>query len=170
MREIILYIAQSVDGYIATEEGSVSWLSEYENPEYDFNSFYDTVDVCVMGRNTYKQVVTELAPNNWPYKGKETLVLSSHPIEDPNIQSLNVDELIEVINHIEGKVWVVGGSMLLRFFLENNWIDKMIITTIPILLGKGISLFEKIDNIQKYKIIKVDEYSNMVETTYKRLN
>lgn len=168
MREIILYIAQSIDGYIAKEDGSVDWLNDYSSTEYDFAQFFDSIDVCIMGRRTYEQVVTELAPGNWPYLGKEVFVLSSHKINDENIVSLNVDELIEMIDHLEGKVWVIGGSMLLRFFLENDFIDKMMITTIPILLGKGINLFTQIDKIQKYKIISTTNYNGMVEVIYER--
>lgn len=168
MREIILYVAQSIDGYIAREDGSVDWLNPYNNSEFDFASFFDSIDICIMGRRTYEQIVYSLAPENWPYTGKEVIVLSSQKIEDENITSMNVDELLETVEHSTGKIWIVGGSMLLRFFLENNLIDKMMITTIPILLGKGISLFTQIDAEQTYKVSKVNDYSGLIEVTYER--
>jgi len=168
MREIILYIAQSMDGYIARENGSVKWLDDYHDTELDFAGFFDSIDVCVMGRRTYEQVVNELSPNVWPYEGKEVIVLSSHKIMDENIVSVNVDELLETISDIEGKVWIVGGSLLLRFFLENNLVDKMIITTIPMLLGKGVSLFTQLDNEQKYTVTSVENFSGLIEVTYQR--
>ncbi len=168
MREIILYIAQSMDGYIAKENGSVKWLDDYQDTELDFGGFFDSIDVCVMGRRTYEQVVNELSPNVWPYEGKEVIVLSSHKIMDENIVSVNVDELLETISDIEGKVWIVGGSLLLRFFLENNLVDKMIITTIPMLLGKGVSLFTQLDNEQKYTVTSVENFSGLIEVTYQR--
>ncbi len=169
MKEIVLYIATSIDGYIAREDGSIDWLNEFENVDYDFNKFYSTVDVCVLGRTTYEQVVNVLSPNIWPYQGKETFVLSSTKIDDENIQSLTIDELVTVIKNMTGRLWIVGGSSTLRFFLENNWVDKMIITTIPILLGKGISLFKQIDDIQRFEIESVDQYKNMTEVTYNRI-
>jgi len=174
MREIILYIAQSIDGYIARQNGSVDWLSDYESgdtensPANNFATFFETIDIVILGRTTYQQVITELSPDNWAFPGKEVFVLSSKKLDDPNIISVNVDELLETIENATGKIWVVGGAMLLRFFLENNFIDKMMITTIPISLGKGISLFTEIDNEQKYKVINVENYNGLVEVTYER--
>ncbi len=174
MREIILYIAQSIDGYIARLNGSVDWLSDYDSEGTEkitannFATFFETIDIVILGRTTYQQVVNELSPDNWAFPGKEVFVLSSKKIIDPKIVSVNVDELLETIENASGKIWVVGGAMLLRFFLENNLIDKMIITTIPISLGKGISLFTAIDSEQKYKVLKVENYSGLVEVTYER--
>ncbi len=168
MKEIVLYIATSIDGYIAREDGSIDWLNEFEDSDYDFYKFYSTVDVCVLGRTTYEQIVHVLSPDIWPYQDKETFVLSSTNIEDENVQSLTVDELIKVMENMSGRVWIVGGSSTLRFFLENNWVDKMILTTIPILLGKGISLFKEIDDVQRFEIESVGRYNNMTEVTYNR--
>lgn len=173
MKEIILYIAQSIDGYIARLNGSVDWLSEYDSSDKndranDFAKFFEEIDIVILGRRTYEQVINELSPDNWAFPGKVVFVLSSKRIDDERIVSLNVDELLETVNNSTGRIWVVGGAMLLRFFLENNLIDKMIITTIPISLGKGISLFSEIDNEQKYSVADVKNNNGLVEITYER--
>ena len=72
MRRIILFIAMSLDGYIADEKGGVGWLSDTqteENGEDSYSHFIKEIDTVVMGWNTYHQIVTELSPGEWVYKG-----------------------------------------------------------------------------------------------------
>lgn len=79
MREVILYIALSLDGYIADENGDVGWLGgsdeEYESDE-GYERFQQTVDTVVMGYNTYHQIVTELSPDKWPYPQLESYIFT----------------------------------------------------------------------------------------------
>lgn len=82
MRKVVLYIATSLDGYIAEENGSVSFLdeisSEFKNEqEDDYNTFYDTIDTIIMENSTYVQIANELSPNEWYYKGKECYIYSN---------------------------------------------------------------------------------------------
>lgn len=76
MGKIVLYLAMSVDGYIADEQGGVGWLggdgSEPDAPG-SYPAFYETVDTIVMGWTTYRQIVTELSPDSWPYEGPPLL-------------------------------------------------------------------------------------------------
>lgn len=84
MRKVVLYIAMSLDGYIADKNNSVSWLSgdhSETNAIVSYFSFYDTVDTVILGWNTYHQIVNELSPNEWPYKEKTTYVLTHHKDE-----------------------------------------------------------------------------------------
>lgn len=71
MRKVILYIAMSLDGFIATESGDVEWLSGQDATSKETGSYEDfvqTIDTVVMGYTTYHQITTELATGNWPYK------------------------------------------------------------------------------------------------------
>ena len=76
MGKIILYIATSLDGYIARENGSVDWLPEHAESGYD--EFYKTVDTVLMGRKTYEQILTFGA---YPYEGKKSYVLTSNIVQ-----------------------------------------------------------------------------------------
>ena len=79
MKNVILYIAVSLDGYIADSNGSVDWIkgqNEDMEMEDTFASFFQEVDTVVMGRKTYDQIVTQLSPNEWPYYGAITYVLT----------------------------------------------------------------------------------------------
>ncbi|HEY3425266.1 MAG TPA: dihydrofolate reductase family protein [Negativicutes bacterium] len=75
-RNIILYIATSLDGYIARNNGAVDWLSGSSgnpNVDYGFDKFYNAIDTIVMGRTTYEQVINELSPGIWVYEGKKSM-------------------------------------------------------------------------------------------------
>ena len=79
MRKVILYIAVSLDGYIADGKGAVDWIGGHdENVEMEdtFTPFFSGVDMVIMGRKTYNQIVTELSPDRWPYEGATTYVLT----------------------------------------------------------------------------------------------
>ncbi len=77
MKNVILYIAVSLDGYIADSNGSVDWIKgQNEDMEDTFASFFQEVDTVVMGRKTYDQIVTQLSLNEWPYYGAITYVLT----------------------------------------------------------------------------------------------
>ncbi len=70
-RKVKLYIAVSLDGYIADIHGGVEWLDNCQLPDYissDYDNFIQTVDTIIMGKTTYTQVIEELSPNAWPYK------------------------------------------------------------------------------------------------------
>ena len=72
MRKVILYIAMSLDGYIADQNGNVDWLNEYDSDEDvegtdSYSLFLDKVDTVIIGYNTYHQIVTELSPEQWVY-------------------------------------------------------------------------------------------------------
>lgn len=85
MRKVILYIAVSLDGYIADGKGAVDWIGGHdENVEMEdtFTPFFSGVDMVIMGRKTYNQIVTELSPDRWPYEGATTYVLTHHKETD----------------------------------------------------------------------------------------
>ena len=94
--KVILYIAMSLDGYIAKEDGSVDWLENAGNGvEGSYLEFYNTIDTIIMGRKTYDQVLTF---GEWGYKAKKTYVLTSKPRETKN--DLEIEFINEVINEI----------------------------------------------------------------------
>ena len=85
MGKIVLYLAMSMDGYIADERGSVDWLvgdgSQPDAPN-SYPAFLETVDAIIMGWTTYHQLVTELSPDRWPYEGLPCYVVTHRQEED----------------------------------------------------------------------------------------
>ncbi len=139
---VILFIAASLDGYIAGPDDDLSWL--FTDADYGFSRFFGGVDTLIMGRGTYEVIRTF---GEWPYPGKRTIVVSRSSelkIETPETELYSGDlpELIEKLSADDCKrVWLVGGGELIRSFLEQGLLDEISVSMHPILLGKGVPLF-----------------------------
>ena len=165
MRKIKLFIASSLDGHIAREDGSVDWLPEHTKSGYD--EFYKTVDTVVMGRRTYEQILTFGA---YPYEGKKSYVFTSNTDQknDENVEFVSdTKEIPKELLLSSGKnVWLVGGADIISFFLNNDLVDEVILSVIPVVLGKGISLFKNIQKEIKLELTKTTQYDELVELHY----
>ena len=168
MRKIILFIASSMDGYIAKNNGSVDWLPVNCLSGYD--DFYKSIDTVIMGKKTYDQVLTFGA---YPYKDKKSYVLTHNdtPNNDENVQLVNnVEKLTKTLFTGTGSnVWLVGGAEIIATFMNLGLIDETILSIIPVVLGSGISLFTNIQKETKFQLIKTTEYDELVELHYKVL-
>ena len=174
MKKTVLFIAMSLDGYIADSKGSVSWLDPYNTEETLrlYQDFYDSIDTLIMGRKTYDQVVNELNAGSWPYPGKVCYVVT----RDENLISENAQVLagvdsavLQKLKEEEGAdIWLVGGGELIRSFIRENLIDEYIITLIPVLLGKGIPLFHPEDSRMTLRLEGVDRLSDLMVLRYRK--
>jgi dihydrofolate reductase len=141
-----VYIALSVDGYIADAQGGVAWLDPYFSEEIDFDAFTATIGATIMGRRTYDQALTFA---EWQPPSGRTIVLTHRPLEDapPGVESFagDVRSLAETLRHemaAAGKdVWLMGGGECIRPFHEAGLVDRWELYVIPVLLGAGIRLF-----------------------------
>lgn len=141
MRAVKLFIACSLDGFIARKDDSVDWL--FHDNDYGMSAFYKTIDTVLIGRKTYDLMV-RLGLSH--YKGKANYVFSRTRAgaEGENIQyvSSGVREFTESLRKKNGKdIWLVGGSMLIDSFLKRHLIDEIILSMHPVILGEGIPLF-----------------------------
>lgn len=171
MRKVILYIAISLDGYLADEKGSVEWLMNYENDAQAYQQFIDTIDTTIMGRITYEQIVNELSSEEWPYVELDNYVFSSSPVLNNGyvkIMNENIVEFIKKLKQEAGKdIWIVGGAKLAHQLMKENLIDEYQLTFIPVLLGKGIPLFEEFEKIE-LKLVNSKNMNGLLYTTYQR--
>jgi dihydrofolate reductase len=170
-----VYIATSLDGFIATRDGGVDWLSEIPNPEqsdYGFFEFMSGVDALVMGRNTFEKVLTF---NEWPYN-KLVFVLSNSLTDLPE-KLIDKAEIIKgdlkgLINQLKTRGYnnlYIDGGKVIQSFLKEDLIDEMIITRVPILLGDGIPLFNNLKQSLKFRHIKTEIFNNtLVKSCYVR--
>ena len=166
-RKIKLFIASSFDGYIAKEDGSVDWLPQSGDSGYD--NFYKSIDTVLMGKKTYEQILTF---GKFPYKDKTSYVFTRNPNQkkkDENVEfTSEVEEFTKELVLSSGKdIWLVGGSDIISTFLNLKFIDEIILTVIPVVLGKGIPLFKNIKEEVKLELIKTTEYDGLVELSYK---
>ena len=138
-----IFIAQSLDGYIARPDGAIDWLRPFDSVDYGYESFLSEIGTVVMGRKSY-----ELARSfgDWPYAAARCLVITSQPLEDapPSVTRIGSDigRLITALKAAGGKdVWVMGGAMTIGAFLEAQAIDRIDLFVVPVLLGYGVPLF-----------------------------
>ncbi|MBP2099359.1 dihydrofolate reductase family protein [Enterococcus rivorum] len=173
-REVILYIATSLDGYIAEEDGKIDFLNNVEVTEEDtsYEELLEKIDTVIMGRTTYHQVTTELAPDNYPYEKQTSYIITHHPEANTETIIYTKDspvKLVEKLKEESGKaIWIVGGGSIVAPLVEANLIDTYIIATLPIVLGKGIPLFPAFKGPVQLKIDQVYEKNGMVYTTYSK--
>eukprot|EP00527_Entomoneis_sp_CCMP2396_P004563 CAMPEP_0198150232 /NCGR_PEP_ID=MMETSP1443-20131203/49980_1 /TAXON_ID=186043 /ORGANISM="Entomoneis sp., Strain CCMP2396" /LENGTH=193 /DNA_ID=CAMNT_0043815493 /DNA_START=203 /DNA_END=784 /DNA_ORIENTATION=+ len=157
-----VYIAVTVDGFIATAEGDVSFLEQYhgspssvKNNKYDFESFMNSVDVIIMGRKSFEKVLS-FGPEMWAY-GKTRIIVwtrqqngieipshlkdqvscsSEPPLDLLSQLSSNNDDGERSFNHA-----YIDGGQTIQSFLEVDAVSQLIVTRVPLLLGQGIPLF-----------------------------
>lgn len=148
-RKIVLYIAMSLDGYIATKDDNLEWLFKTEGDgDNGYAEFYDTIDTIILGRRTYDWILDHES-DNFPYKNKQCYVFSkTKQGKDKNVEYINgnITEFVKNLKQTDGKdIWIVGGGELLHDFIEQGLVDEWIITIAPTILGDGIPLFKKLD-------------------------
>lgn len=170
-----VYIATSLDGYIATSDGGLNWLLEVPNPEqsdYGFAEFIEGIDAIVMGRNTFETVVSFRV---WPYE-RPVFVLSEHLKEIPahltgkaELASGDVRSLVERLRRRGYENLYVDGGLTIQSFLAADMIDELIITRLPVVLGSGIPLFGELDTMLQFEHTGTEVYNNaLVKSHYIR--
>jgi len=166
LRKVKLFIASSLDRYIAKEDGTVDWLPENVDSGYD--QFYSSIDTILMGKKTYEQILTF---GKYPYKDKSSYVFTRNPNQkkDENVEfSSDVEEFTKKLISSSGKdIWLVGGGEIISTFLNLKFVDELILSVIPVVLGKGIPLFQNIKEEIKLELIKTTEYPELIELRYK---
>ena len=161
MQKFHVYLAASVDGYIAEADGSVAWLDAFEgegsedaknlgntsdqNP-YGYAPFYETISTLVFGRTTFDQVLS--FDVSWPYAGKQTLVMTHRDPPDVSIDgvsfvSRSAEDIAAGLEGSKGDVWLIGGADVIGQFLDAGRVDSIKIFVMPVLLGSGIPTFPR---------------------------
>jgi dihydrofolate reductase len=136
-----VFIAASLDGYIARLDGDIGWLSSSEDlGDTGYERFMAEIDVLVMGRGTYEKALTF---DSWPYTGRRVLVLSTRlATADERIEvHASIDDLVGAIAEARARRVYVDGGKVIQSFLRAGLIAELTITRVPVLLGEGLPLF-----------------------------
>lgn len=167
--KISVYIAMSIDGYIARKDGSIDWLEQGHvgDEDYGFKKFFNGIDVLVLGKNTYETVS---GFDKWPYTGKRVIVISNTLNEVRKEAELFRGQLTDLSCMLDSEsvkhVWVDGGITVSKF-LEAGLVDHMTISIIPLILGSGIPLFSFMNIEQVCRFISAQSFpSGLVQLQY----
>jgi dihydrofolate reductase len=175
MRKVKLYIASSLDSYIASENGSIEWL--FSDADYGYTKFYDSIDTILVGRKTYDQSLTF---EEYPYKGKKVYVFTRNAEVEKKKKTLDVEYIDDNIpNFVRGLVqqpvgnrdiWLLGGGEIVSILLNADLVDEIILSVHPIILGKGIPLFSNINKRVNLRLIESIPFeSGLVQLCYRIL-
>lgn len=171
-----VFIATSLDGYIADRNGGLDWLTSIPNPDHldmGYSAFMEGIDALVMGRKTFETVCS--FEMDWPYQ-KPVFVLSN-TLQSIDSQYAEKAFLVKgtpkaVIHQVHQRGFYnlyIDGGKTIQGFLKEDLIDELIITTIPIILGGGIRLFTETSDEQKYSLVKTEVLlDQLIQCHYKR--
>lgn len=179
MPEVILYVAASLDGYIARPDGAVDWLDDLPAPadgpaeDYGYHDFFAGVGSVLMGRVTYEQIRSFGV--DYPYPGTEGYVFSRTRAgeRDENVQFVDVSDIFGLVAQLKATrdktIWLVGGGQLVQEFLRLDLIDRIELFILPVILGEGIPLFPPPTPQLKLALAGSRSYDmGMVQLSYRR--
>ena len=141
--EVVAYMAVSLDGYIAGDGGSVTFLEEFGSEEYDFHGFMDSIGALVMGSATYEQVLGW----GWPYGELPSLVLTSRDLDIAEGATITFsgestgDAIRSYSDITDKRLWVVGGGRVIIDGMHQGAIDLLELYVMPVALGSGVPIF-----------------------------
>lgn len=172
----MVFIARSLDGFIADRNGGLDWLNSAPNPDHldlGYEKFIKNVDALLMGRSTFDMVSS--FDMEWPYK-IPVFVLSSTmeslPEELNDKVAILNGPLLEILEEIHQKGFTtlyIDGGVTVQNFLKEDLIDELIITTIPIMLGGGTPLFGELPSELEFEHVKSQVYLDaLVQDHYRR--
>lgn len=175
MRKVVLFIALSLDGFIADQNGKVDWLAGQDNDVETADSYADfekSIDTVIMGWTTYHQVATELSPEKWVYENLQSYVVTHRDCPSTgNITFVSTDpcSLVTELKNKDGKnIWICGGADIVRQLMQRNLIDIYHISVIPTILGDGIRLFHRLEQEIKLRLVTSKSSNGIMELIYQK--
>lgn len=173
MRNVVLFIAMSLDGCIAAPDGSVGWLGGQDangNDTVSYERFFAGVSDIVMGYTTYHQLKTELCPEAWPYAGRTVYVLTHRAPEAAEGVVFTGEPIEALLTRLKaqegGEIWVCGGASVVHQCMRQGLIDRYHINMIPTILGDGIRLFGTQEQEIPLRLLSTEHYNGIVDLVY----
>jgi dihydrofolate reductase len=174
-RKTILYIAASLDGYIAKTGDNLDFLSivQKEGEDYGYTDFINSVDVVILGRKTYDWVMTQVPV--FPHADKRSFIITGTPrpsIGNTHFYTGELKELVLTLKNEPGKnIFIDGGAQVVNTLLKDQLIDEIIISVIPVMLGEGTRLFNDGRPEQLMELAGVKKFdTGLVQLHYKCKN
>ncbi len=175
MRKLIIFIATSLDGYIAKPNDDLDFLKLVDKPgeDYGYTAFTATVDTILLGRKTYDWVSRHSGSSHYDNGDKKVFVITRNNRPDSGNTTFYTGDFIALVKQLkreEGKnIYCDGGAEIIHQLLEDDLIDDLIISVIPVLVGNGTRLFKDNRPEQKLELIETKSYdTGLIQLHYKR--
>jgi dihydrofolate reductase len=170
-----VFVGTSIDGFIARRNGDFDFLPEGGGEPHGYDEFMSSVDVLVIGRNTFEKVLTF---EKWPYAEKRVVVLSSRTIDVSNVRGAAIEHMSGSPAEITDRLAASGashayidGGITVQRFLRARLIQRLIVTRVPVLIGEGIPLFGLLPHDVQLRHVLTKTYpSGLVKSEYEVLN
>ena len=175
MRKLSLFIATSLDGYIAKPHDDLSFLKivEKEGEDYGYAEFIANIDTIIIGRKTYDYVLKEIGSSHYDNGQRDVYVITRTErlsVGRTTFYSGNLTDLVQRLKSEKGKnIYCDGGAEIIDELLKHDLIDELIISVIPILVGNGTRLFKDGRPEQQLKFISAKSFdTGLIQIHYKR--
>ncbi|WP_242918485.1 dihydrofolate reductase family protein [Pontibacter liquoris] len=148
MRKLSLFIATSLDGYIAKPNDDLSFLEvvEKEGEDYGYEIFNETIDTIIIGRKTFDWVEREIGSSHYDNGERDVYVITRTERPDAGKIKFYTGSLPELVHRLKSEkgknIYCDGGAEIINELLKYDLIDELIISIIPILVGNGTRLFK----------------------------
>jgi dihydrofolate reductase len=170
-----VFVGTSLDGFIARRNSDFDFLPEGGGEPHGYEEFMASVDVLVIGRNTYEKVMTF---ESWPYAGKRVVVLSSRHLDISSARGEQIEVMSGSPHEIVGRLEATGakhayidGGVTVQGFLRDKLIQRLVITRVPVLIGEGIPLFGSLPHDIRLRHLQTTTYvSGLVKSEYEVLS
>ncbi|SNR82554.1 Dihydrofolate reductase [Maribacter sedimenticola] len=176
MRKLSLFIATSLDGYIAKPNDDLSFLNivEKKGEDYGYKEFTDTVDTIILGRKTYDYVLKEIGDSHYDNGKRDVYVITRTPKQKVGRTTFYTENLTDLVKQLKSEkgqnIYCDGGAEIINELLKSDLIDEFIISVIPILLGNGTRLFKDGRPEQELNFINAKTYDpGLAQLHYKRI-
>jgi dihydrofolate reductase len=168
------FVGTSLDGFIARRNGDFDFLPEGGGEPHGYDEFMASVDVLVIGRNTFDKVLTL---ENWPYADKRVVVLSTRAIDSSSVPGAVIERMSGSPGEIAARLSARGakhayidGGITVQAFLRAGLIQRVVITRVPVLIGEGIPLFGVLPHDITLRHVQTQSYSSgLVKSEYEVL-
>jgi dihydrofolate reductase len=165
-----VFVGTSLDGYLARPDGAYDFLPADGGEPHGYEEFFASVDALVIGRNTY-EVVWPITP--WIYGTKPVFVLSNHPLKIPpagaDVERMSgpPEEIVSTLTQRGFKHIYVDGGLTIQAFLRAGLIQRVTVTRVPVLIGRGLPLFGPTERDIMLRHVATQQYaSGLVKSEY----
>ncbi|MFC7522907.1 dihydrofolate reductase family protein [Parapedobacter sp. GCM10030251] len=175
MRKLSLFIAMSLDGYIAKPNDDLSFLKlvEKNGEDYGYAEFSDTIDTLIIGRKTYDYVLKEIGTSHYDNGERDVFVITRTNRPSVGRTTFYTGSLTQLVNRLKSEkgknIYCDGGAEVINELLKDELVDEFIISIIPVLLGAGVKLFKDGRPEQLLEVVTVKTYdTGLTQLHYRR--